>query len=128
VIRGSKAWDMVKAADASNKPVDAGYEYLMARVEFSFGPGGIMIYKLRPDLFTAFSLEKKGYIIPAIVSPKPEFIGKAVYPGNTTEGWIPFIVSQKDSNPVMLYTGSNSRDESNPDISCTAPDYWFQLY
>jgi len=128
VIRGSKAWDMVKAADTSNIPADTGYEYLLARVEFSYGPGGTLTYKLRPELFKAYSSENKEYNSPSIISPQPVFIGKEVYPGKTIEGWIPFVVLQNDSNPDMLYIGSNSWDERNPDVSCTGSDSWFQLY
>ena len=119
---------MVKAADASNKPADTGYEYLLARVEFSYGPGGTVINILRPELFKAYSPENKEYTSSPTVGLQPVFIGKEVYPGKIIEGWIPFVVSQNDHNPLMLYIGSNSWNESYPDISCTAPDSWFQLY
>jgi Domain of unknown function (DUF4352) len=119
---------MVKAADASNKPADTGYEYLLARVEFSFGPGGELIYRLNPKSFKAYSSGNKEYTSSSIVSPQPVFIGKEAYPGNTIEGWIPFVVSQKDNNPNMLYIGSDLWDENYPDISCTGSDSWFQLY
>jgi hypothetical protein len=119
---------MIKAADASNKPADTGYEYLLARVEFNFGPGGEIIYRLYPKYFKAYSPENKEYTSPSIASPQPVFIGKEVYPGKTVEGWIPFVVSQKDSDPKMLYIGSDLLDENYADMSCTGSDFWFQLY
>jgi hypothetical protein len=113
VVRGSKALDMVKAADASNDFPKNGYDYLLARVKFTYGAGGILIYTVIKDYFRAYSFDNKEYAAPSIIEPKPEFIGSVFSPGQTAEGWIPFMVSQTDSKPVMIYTGTSS---------------WFQLY
>jgi len=113
VIRGNQAWDMVKAADASNKAPDTGYEYLLAKVKFVYGSGGTLPYTLKKEYFKAYSSESTGYTTPSIVSPEPVFIGTMLYPGQIAEGWIPYIVSKTDNKPTMFYTGSTS---------------WFQLY
>jgi hypothetical protein len=113
VIRGSKALDMVKAVDPSIKPADAGYEYLLARVRFIYGPEGNLYYHLYRELFKAYSPENKEYSAPTILSFQPRFINESLYPGETIEGWIPFIVAQNDSKPVMNYTVLSS---------------WFQLF
>ena len=104
---------MVRTADASNQSAGTGYEYLLARVKFVFPSGGNLAYTLKREYFKAYSSESKEYTNPSIVDPKPVFIGTLLYPGQIQEGWIPFIVSQNDSRPVMLYTDSAS---------------WFQLY
>jgi len=120
VIRGSKAWEMIKAADASNKMPDSGYEYLLAKVEFSYGPEGELMYHLYQEYFKAYSSENKEYLTQSTANLQPTFIGEVLYPGQTIEGWIPFLVAQNDSKPVMhadlstlLYPGLSS---------------WFQLY
>jgi hypothetical protein len=114
VVRGSKAWDMVKAADASNKAPDAGYEYLLARVKFAYGSGGGVYYTLKREYFKVYSSANKEYASPVIVDPKPALInGTALYQGQSTEGWVSFVVSQDDSKPVMIYTEASS---------------WFRLY
>jgi hypothetical protein len=104
---------MVKTADASNKPSDTGYEYALARVRFVYGSGGKLLYHLYQDSFKAYSSENKEYNTPSVISLQPAFIGEALYPGAAVEGWIPFIVAQNDSKPVMEYTDLSS---------------WFQLY
>jgi hypothetical protein len=114
VVRGSKALDMVKAADASNKAPDAGYEYLLARVKFAYGSGGNIYYTLQREYFKAYSSANKEYANPTIVDPKPALIdGTALYQGQTAEGWVSFIVAQNDSKPVMFYTSAST---------------WFRLY
>jgi hypothetical protein len=114
VVRGSKAWDMVKAADAANNAPDTGYEYLLARVKFAYGSGGNVFYTLLKEHFKAYSSEKKEYASTTIVDPKPALInGTALYQGQTVEGWVSFIVAQNDSKPVMFYTMASS---------------WFRLY
>jgi len=114
VVRGSKALEMVKAADAANKEPDTGYEYLLARVKFAYGSGGNVYYTLKREYFKAYSSVNKEYANPAIVDPKPALLdGTALFQGQTAEGWVPFIVAQNDSKPVMFYTDSSS---------------WFKLY
>jgi hypothetical protein len=113
VMRGNKSWDMVKAADAANKAPDAGYEYLLARIKFVYSSGGSYTYALKQQYFKAYSSENKEYAAPSIILPEPVFIGTVLQPGQTAEGWVPFIVDQNESKPVMLYS----------------PQYtWFQLY
>ena len=104
---------MVKAADAFNKPAETGYEYLLTRVRFVYGSGGKLLYHLYQEYFKAFSSENKEYTTPSVINLQPAFIGEALYPGATVEGWIPFTISQNDSRPVMFYANSES---------------WFQLY
>ena len=113
VVRGSKALDMLKAADASNDFPRTGYEYVLARVKFVYGPEGNLIYTLIKDYFRAYSSDNKEYVTPSIIEPKPTLIGSVLFPAKTTEGWVTFMVAQNDSKPVMLYTGTAS---------------WFQLY
>ena len=118
VVRGSKAWDMVKAADAANKAPDAGYEYLLARVKFVHISGGSLTTSVKEAVLEAYSSEGKAYryasiMFPGITFPGPVIFDQVLESGQTAEGWVTFIVKQSDSKPCMLYW--------------TAYE-WFQLY
>jgi hypothetical protein len=114
IVRGSKAWDIIKAADASNKAPDTGNEYLIARVKFTYGSGGNVYYTLKKEYFKAYSSANKEYATPSVVDPKPVLVdGTALYQGQMAEGWIAFTVAQSDTKPVMFFFPSST---------------WFQLY
>jgi hypothetical protein len=115
IVRGEKAWEQIKAADTSNKPPNAGFEYILARIRFGYyakGSGNTP-YTMKPGDFTALSADKRGYEIPSTVPPKPELIGRVFSPGDSYEGWVPFLVAKNDNKPLMLYA---------PVVM------WFQLY
>jgi hypothetical protein len=113
VVRGDKAWEMVKATNVSNKAADTGFEYLIARVKLDHVSGDTLPYTLNREIFVAYSSENKTYTAPSIVEPQPAFIGALLYVGQTANGWITYLVSQKDNKPAMFYSGSST---------------WFQLY
>jgi hypothetical protein len=118
VMRGDKAWDMVKAANANNKVPDAGYEYLLARIKFVHVSGASLSTSIKESTLIAYSSEGKPYkyasiTFPDITFPGPLIFDKVLQPGQTAEGWVTFIVKQSDSRPSMLYY--------------TAYE-WFQLY
>ena len=105
VVRGSKAWELIRAADASNRPPDTGFDYLLARIRFEYsvqGPQGSMPYKLNQDCFKIYSSDNKEYAAPSITSAKPELIGRELYPGSSYEGWVPFMAAISDK-PILFY-------------------------
>jgi len=55
-----------------------------------------------------------GYQSASIVVPKPELSGR-LYPGDSLEGWIVFLVSMDDKKPLMSFGNNYSR-------------VWFKLY
>ena len=106
VLRGNKAWEIIGAADASNKPPVAGFDYLLVRIKFEYsmqGSQGNMPYTLKQGCFKLYSADNKEYAIPSITSPKPELIGKEFYSGSSHEGWIPFMAAIND-NPILFFT------------------------
>jgi hypothetical protein len=108
VVRGTKAWDMVKAASATNKAPDAGYEYLLARVKFVHVSGGSLTTSIKEKALEAYSSEGKAYefpsvMLPGITFPGPVIFDKVLESGQTAEGWVTFIVKQSDTRPLMLY-------------------------
>jgi hypothetical protein len=117
VVRGDKAWDLVKTASASNHPPAAGMEYLALRLRFVFGGKGgseDLSYGVRDEQFALVSESGRQYERPSIVLPKPELSGR-LYPGDAVEGWIVLLVSLDDKKPLMSFGNNYSR-------------VWFRLY
>ncbi len=109
VVRGDKAWEIIKAADAANKPADTGLEYFLVRLRFEYsvqGSQGSIPYTMKQGTFKLYSADNKNYPIPSITSPKPELIGREFYPGSSYEGWIPFVAAISDT-PTMFYTAGS---------------------
>ena len=117
IVRGEKAWDMVKAASPSNRSPDSGMEYIAARIKFVFGikrTAGDLSYGIRDEQFALVSENGRQYQSPSIVVPKPELSGR-LYPGESLQGWIVLLVSTDDNKPLMSFGNNYSR-------------VWFKLY
>jgi hypothetical protein len=117
IVRGEKAWDLVKAASPSNKPPGAGMEYIGVRIRFEFGEeggAGDQSFGVRDEQFAAVSENGRQYERPTIVQPKPELVGR-LYPGDSIEGYLVFLVSIGDGKPVMSFGNNYNR-------------VWFRLY
>jgi hypothetical protein len=125
VVRGEKAWDRVRQASASNLPAKPGLEYLLARVRVEFwartSPAHCS-YNLNETQFTATAPDGRQFDSPILaVSPKPSLSG-TLKPGDSLEGWLVFLVSQKVSRPVMVFR------EDVGIVSHTGGGTWFELY
>jgi hypothetical protein len=116
VVRGEKAWGLLKAASPSNKPAEAGLEYAAARIRFELGAGGAgnQTYGIREEQFASVSSTGSQYATPSVVQPKPALSGR-IYPGDSLEGWVAFLVAVDESKPLMTF-GNNYRRS------------WFRLY
>jgi hypothetical protein len=117
IVRGEKAWDMVKAASPSNRSPDSGMEYIAARIKFVFGvkrAAGDLSYGIRDEQFALVSENGRQYQSPSIVAPKPELSGR-LYSGDSREGWIVLLVSMDDKKPLMSFGNNYNR-------------VWFKLY
>ena len=109
VVRGNKAWELIRAADASNRPPDTGFEYLLARIRFEYSTQssqGDMPYTLNQGCFKLYSADNKEYAAPPVESPQPELIGKVFYSGSSYEGWVPFMATTNDK-PFLFYTSGS---------------------
>jgi len=117
MVRGEKAWDLVKAASPSNKYPDAGMEYLAVRIRFALGAKGDLgdlSYGIRDEQFALVSESGRHYERPSIVLPKPALSGR-LYRGDSLEGWIVLLVSTEDRKPLMSFGNNYNR-------------VWFKLY
>lgn len=106
VLRGDKAWQMVRGAGDSNAAPGAGLEYLLARVRFEFAARAQphhYDYTLDPAQFSAMSAGTQPYPAAALAAPvKPELRG-TLQPGDSTEGWVAFVVPRSDHTPLMVF-------------------------
>ena len=124
IVRGAKAWDLIKEASASNKPPKVGLEYILARIRLelsSRGPQQECVHELRPEEFTALSADGKEYESPSVVPPKPELNG-SLRSGHSLEGWVVLSVAKDDSKPLMLFDPASGGAMSRGKV------IWFQLY
>jgi hypothetical protein len=106
VIRGEEAWKRVKKASDSNKPADPDSEYILARIRFEYfarGTPGLCVHQVVPEQFTAYSANGEDYRSAPVVLPKPE-MRKGLKSGESLEGWVAFMIAQKDKTPLMSYS------------------------
>ena len=117
VIRGAKAWDLVKTSSPSNKPAGTGMEYLVARIKFEFGAKGAtgnQTYSIHEEQFVSVSSDGKQYETPSVVYPKPTLSGR-LYEGESLEGLIVMLVGAAETTPLMIFGNNYNRT-------------WFRLY
>ena len=106
IVRGEKAWQMVKAAGAGNLPPASGLEYLLARVRFEFSARAQphhYDYTLDPAQFSAMSAAMAPYALANLAAPvKPELRG-VLHSGDSVEGWVAFLIPRGDHTPLMVF-------------------------
>jgi hypothetical protein len=106
LLRGEKAWQMVKAASEANMPPSAGMEYLLARVKFEFSARvrpEHYNYMLDPSQFSAMSAATAPYLTAALLAPvKPE-LRATLQTGDSAKGWVAFLVPRGDHTPLMMF-------------------------
>ncbi|MFC1534738.1 hypothetical protein ACFL7M_15400 [Thermodesulfobacteriota bacterium] len=115
VIRGERAWELIRVANASNPPPEEGFEYVLARMRIACvvkRASGNLSYKVKPDNFNVYDTNNHPYPFPAVLPPEPALIGMVFYSGDVHEGWIPFQVAKGHDRPLMFFFGG----------------LWFQLF
>ena len=115
IIRGDKAEEFLKKADASIGQTQTDSEYVLARVDFEYkarGAPGDKPWELSGVQFSAFSEDNKPYGSPTIVASKSG-LKPTLRPGDTSECWLAFIVAKSDRKPVMAFNPGGA---------------WFHLY
>jgi hypothetical protein len=117
VLRGEKAWVLIKDAGEFNQPPKTGFEHLLAYIRFEYlaKTGN---YTASMDSFSATSADGKEYDTPSIKTPTPAFGGR-LYPEDSLEGWIAFLVARDDSKPLMAFGQTGIQGPGR---------IWFQLH
>ncbi|MEJ2111307.1 MAG: hypothetical protein P8Z37_15625, partial [Acidobacteriota bacterium] len=110
ILRGAEAWELLQAADSSNKEPEEGYEYILARVSFKMkarGAPGDKTFDLgRPLQFTAFSENFEEYGTPSVKAPEPVLKGRTPA-DQQAEGWISMEVKKSDERPLLMFDPSS---------------------
>ena len=117
VLRGEKAWVLIKDAGEFNRPPETGFEYLLAYIRFEYlaKTGN---YTASMDSFSATSADGREYDTPSIKPPRPAFGGR-LYPEDSLEGWVAFLVARDDIKPLMTFGQTGIQGPGR---------IWFQLY
>ena len=106
VMRGEKAWKILKNISTSNPPPKAGSEYLLARVRFEFSARASPShynYTVDETQFTAMNADGTPYAAASIAEePMPDLQG-TLKPGDSLDGWVTFTVPRTDRQPLMLF-------------------------
>ena len=106
VVRGQKAWERLKNANASNKPPAPGFEYLLARVRFEFSARTSpehYSYELDQAQFTAMSADGKPYASAVLAEPLKPPLRAMLRSSDSADGWVAFLVPRGDHTPLMLF-------------------------
>ncbi|HXX19744.1 MAG TPA: DUF4352 domain-containing protein [Candidatus Acidoferrum sp.] len=125
IARGEKAWNIVRQASASNPAPKAGFEYLLARVQFAFSARtspSHYNYNLNETQFTATSASGEEFDAPSLVEQPTPRLNGTVKPGESVEGWVAFLVPRSVSKPLMVFR------EDVGTVSHRGTGTWFQLY
>jgi hypothetical protein len=105
IVRGTKAWSMLKEASAANRTAPDGSEYILARIRFEFsarGAPGDKSYVLSEEQFTSFASDGRDYR-PAEIEPPAPRLNKMLHSRESSEGWLVFLVEQGDRKPFMVF-------------------------
>jgi putative cell wall-binding protein len=104
IIRGNQAWQMISSANMFNSPPKDGYEYILAKVNFSLLdiPSGESFNLNGAVDIDAVSEQGTVYDFVSVVCPDPE-IDAELYKGATVKGWAAFMVRKDDLRPRLAF-------------------------
>jgi Domain of unknown function (DUF4352) len=112
VVRGKKAWDTIREANASNAPPKAGWEYVVARVRFEYTARtkpGQQTYAVNASQFIATSASGTDYPPANLTAEAKPELNATLHSGESAEGWVAVEIPQSDRRPLMIFqadTGS----------------------
>ncbi|MDE2900126.1 MAG: S1C family serine protease [Chloroflexota bacterium] len=104
VIRGERAWNIIRQAYRFNLPAFPGTEYMLAwvRIDYTRGPEGHTDWVNQLD-FGLLSSQGHDYIIPFNVRPPQPFLSARLYPGARIEAWTIWQVAADDPAPLLVF-------------------------
>ncbi len=104
VIRGARAWEIIRQAYRFNLPPFPGTEYMLAwvRIDYTEGPEGHTDWVNQLD-FGMLSSDGHDYIIPFNVRPPQPFLSARLYPGARIEAWTIWQVDVEDPAPMLVF-------------------------
>ena len=125
VVRGQKAWAVLRQAGQANPPPKLGFDYLIAGVKFQFSARTSPApdsYQLNETQFTAADAYGRPYSPPDLAAyPQPPLRG-ILKPGDSLEGRLAFLIPKNVPKPLMVFR------EDVGEVSHRGGGTWFQLY
>lgn len=105
VLRGAPAWELLQTADPGNASPPVGFDYLLLRVRISGQGSGTMRipYQVQADHFRIFDAANQPYPTPDLRLPGPSLIDTRIYPDDTSEGWLVFLIDRNDRHPELFF-------------------------
>jgi hypothetical protein len=128
-VRGPGANERIKSEGISDKPPDAGYEYVLARLRLGYfrRVRGLEDeqYILAEGQIASVSFDGlTEYKVPSVLhQPEPRLIDEVFNPGDSREGWVLLQVAEGDKKPLLVYKGKHVEG-----IYGIWRSIWFQLY
>ena len=125
VLRGEKAREIVKRANAADPVPKSGFDYLLARVRFEFAARTSLAhhsYDVDVSQFRATSRDGRDFSVPVVVTPPTPVLKGTLKSGDSLEGWLAFSVPRSVPKPLMVF------HEDVGDVSHVGSGTWFELY
>lgn len=102
VIRGESAWEKIKEANRFNSEPKEGYEYIIAKVDFSLlSSQNDSSVEANSYNFVFYSSKYEEYDRVTVVLDSE--LSTAVYPGGTAEGYVVGMIKKDDASPKLSY-------------------------
>lgn len=101
VIRGDRAWDLLKKANERNDPPPAGQEYLLVRLNVLNTATADEEQPVDQGDFKLTGDRLRRIYPAAVITPNPPLKG-AFYPGGQIEGWVAFLVDQQEQKLMLM--------------------------
>jgi hypothetical protein len=110
VLRGRAAWNALYAANSQNDPEPEGYEYYLVklRVEATFRGEGRRLY---PKITGADRVER---LPVSAVTPEPRFPSNNAEPGQSFEGWIPYLIPTGEQDLLLFIEQLTGPEDTYP--------------
>ncbi len=101
-IRGSKAYEMAKAANQFNDPPATGLEYLAVRARVKNLNPQDRFNMIDSGSFKTIGDRNVLYNAPAVVDPEPA-LQAYLYPGGEAEGWVILLIGQGEDHAQVVF-------------------------
>lgn len=100
-IRGTEAWNIIKAANQFNRKPDEGNEYLLAKIKVRVisSEHDDVQFSVNNQTFTLVSASGADYSSRVLVIDDP--INAHLYAGAEAEGWAVFQMKKNDPSPLI---------------------------
>lgn len=106
IVRGDKVKDLITKAESKDFKLEAGYEYLFAKVKFHLKNTDENRSIFVVNVSFALVSEKGSAYEPIKYAELPaETLNSALNKGQSAEGWVIFKVKTEDKKPLITYGG-----------------------